>query len=209
MLLVSDDLNSMTVWTILYYARYLGKLSTRSRSYLCSDLPLLLENTTTVVVSGCRPLARGLRSNVIKLRYVSTHTRLHRHTLTYNLRSNFTFCVGAIINVFNQIHCRWCHKTDSASMWHNINGTWMHNATWFQTPVAFISCDTRLAVFHSNCILFKNISSHSLKSLSRCGNGLLCYLRQKCTLTRSSDMRLLRKRIFPWYHKETKRKKSG
>ena len=46
---------------------------------------LLLENTTTVVVSGCRPLARGLRSNVIKLRYVSTraHSFAHTHSLTF------------------------------------------------------------------------------------------------------------------------------
>ena len=46
---------------------------------------LLLENTTTVVVSGCRPLARGIRSNVIKLRYVSTraHSFAHTHTLTF------------------------------------------------------------------------------------------------------------------------------
>jgi len=61
-----------------------GKLLTRSLSYLCPDLPLLLENTTTVVASGCRPLARGLRSNVIKLGYVSTrvHSFAHTHSLT-------------------------------------------------------------------------------------------------------------------------------
>ena len=39
MLLVSEDLSSMTVWTILSYTRYVGKLSTRSLSYLCPDLP--------------------------------------------------------------------------------------------------------------------------------------------------------------------------
>ena len=85
MLLVSEDLRSMTVWTILYYTRHVNKLSTRSLSYLCPDLPLLLENTTTVVVSGCRPLARRLRSNVIKLRYVSTREHLfaHTHSLTF------------------------------------------------------------------------------------------------------------------------------
>jgi len=37
--LVSEDLSSMTVWTILYYTRYVGKLSRRSLSYLCPDLP--------------------------------------------------------------------------------------------------------------------------------------------------------------------------
>ena len=39
----------------------------------------------TVVVSGCRPLARGLRSNVIKLRYVSTRVDsfAHTHSLTF------------------------------------------------------------------------------------------------------------------------------
>ena len=163
----------MTVWTLLYYTRY---VSEHVHFHICAQNYLVLFCTTTFVVSGCRPLVRGLRSNVIKLRYVSMQTRLHRHAH-----------VGAIINVFNQIHYRWCHKTDSASMWHNINGTWMLNATLFQTTVAFVSCDTRFAVFHSNCIWFRNISSHSLRSLSRCGNGLLCYLRQTYTLPRSSD----------------------
>ena len=39
MVLVSEDLSSMTVWTILYYTRYVCKLSTRSLSYVCPDLP--------------------------------------------------------------------------------------------------------------------------------------------------------------------------
>ena len=39
MLLVSEDLSSMTVWTILYYTRYVGKLSTCSLSYVSPDLP--------------------------------------------------------------------------------------------------------------------------------------------------------------------------
>ena len=115
MLLVSEDFSSMIVWTILYYTRYVGKLSTRSLSYLWPDLPLLLENNTTVVVSGCRPLARGLRSNVIKLRYACK--LVCTYTLTYICRSIVAFCVGAFINVFNQIHYRWCHKNDAASTW--------------------------------------------------------------------------------------------
>ena len=70
--------------------------------HICAQTYLvLLENTTTVVVSGCRPLARRLRSNV------SMHTRSHRDT--HIRRSNFTSCLGAIINIFNQIHYRWCH----------------------------------------------------------------------------------------------------
>ena len=92
MVLVSEDLSSMIVWTILYYTRYVGKLSTRSLSYLWPDLPLLLENNTTVVVSGCRPLARGLRSNVIKLRYVSIQTRLHIHTHLHSSEHRRVLC---------------------------------------------------------------------------------------------------------------------
>ena len=90
MLLVSEDLSSVTVWTILYYTRYVGKLSTRSLSYLCPDLP----NTTTVVVSGCRPLARGLRSNVIKLRYLSIQARLHIHTHLHSSEHRSVLCVS-------------------------------------------------------------------------------------------------------------------
>ena len=119
-------------WTILYYTRYVAKLSTRSLSYLCPDLPLLLENTTTVVVSGSRPLARGLLSNVIKLRYVSTRAHSFAQTHTHlHSSEQLHVCVGAIINVFNQTHYRWCHKTNAASTCHNINGPWMFNATGF------------------------------------------------------------------------------
>ena len=35
----------------------------------------MLENNTTIVVSGCRPFVR-----MLKLRYISTHTRLDIHT---------------------------------------------------------------------------------------------------------------------------------
>ena len=149
MLLVSEDLSSMTVWTILYYTRYVGKLSTRSLSYLCPDLPIVVRKhynrRSLWLSSSCeRTLFKCNKAQVCKY----ACTLVCTYTLTYIRRSNFTFCVG----VFNQIHYRWCHKTDAASMWHNINGTSMYKATLFQTTVAFVSCDNRFAVFHSNCI---------------------------------------------------------
>ena len=52
--------------------------------HICAQTYLvLLENTTTVVVSGCRPLARGLRSNVIKFRYKYADSFAQTHILTF------------------------------------------------------------------------------------------------------------------------------
>ena len=156
MLLVSEDFSSMTVWTILYYTRYAGKLSTRSLSYLCPDLPSVVRkhyNRRSLWLSSSCERASFKRN---KLMYVSMQTRLHTHTHTrtrtharthththaHAHTHTLTF-VGAYIIV---------GAIRPASMWHNTNSTWMFNATLFQPTVAFVSCDNHFAVFHSSCI---------------------------------------------------------
>ena len=143
MLLVSEDLSTMTVWTILYYTRYLGKLSTRSLSYLCPDLPSVVRKyynrSSLWLWSSCERASFKCNKAQVRLQ-----TRLHIHT---HLHSSEQFHVLCGRQRYNQIHYRWYHKTDAASTWHKINGNWMFNDSLFQTQVTFVSCDNRLAVF--------------------------------------------------------------
>ena len=129
----------MTVLTILYYTRYVGKLSKCSLSYLCPDLPIVVRihynRRSLWSSSSCeRDSFKCNKAQVCK--YACTLVCTYTHT--YIRRSNFTLSVGAIINVFNQIHYRWCHKTDAASMWHNINGTYMSCATLFLAIIVLL-----------------------------------------------------------------------
>ena len=114
----------MTFWTILYYIYILDIWVNPQhvRFQIFPDRPIVVRNEynhkSLWLSSPCERASFKCK----KLRYVSAHTR----------RNNFTFFVG----IFNQIHYLWCHKTDTTSLWHNINGTWMSNATLFQTTVA-------------------------------------------------------------------------
>ena len=124
MLLVSEDLSRMTVWTILYYTRYVSELSTRSLSYLCPYLPsvVLHYNRRSIWLSSSCERASFKCNKAQVCKYAHSFAHIHSlrmfNTTLFQTTVAFVSCDNHIfpLNIFIK-KLKWkkwlAHDTDS------------------------------------------------------------------------------------------------